>query len=113
MFWVGVFTQPLLMHLLVVQVQVNMLVHMVHRAHRQPVVRSRIVLGQLDVVAVHPVHHPVILSVGALDWHVFPDLVCLCHAPTVLAPPQRAMKESGKTLHTELTYEQTFSYTAV
>ena len=47
MFWMGVLIEELLMHLLMVQVQVDMSVHVIDSAQRQPVVLPPLVFGQL------------------------------------------------------------------
>ncbi|GHG41003.1 hypothetical protein GCM10017784_39870 [Deinococcus indicus] len=51
-----VFTQPLLMHLGMTPVEMEMLIDVIHRTQRQPMMLPGIILGELDVLAVQMVH---------------------------------------------------------
>ncbi len=76
----GVFTQPLLMHLGVAQVEMDMLIHVIYRAQRQPVMLAGLIRGQLDVLAVQTVHLAVGLTIGADNGHMFSDLILSSHS---------------------------------
>ena len=72
-------SEPLLVNLLVTQVEVDVLVDVIDGAQRQPVMRTGVTLGQLDVVSVDLVDLTVVVAVGALHGHVLSDLALHGH----------------------------------
>lgn len=93
MFRMGVLAKELLLHLLVTQVKMNLLVHVIYGAERQPVVLPVLVLGQLDVLAVQVIHLTVVVPVRTNHRHVLPDLLCLCHGWSVVPRDLPTMKK--------------------
>ena len=67
------------MHLGVTQVEVDMLIHVIHRTQRKPVMLAGLVLGELDVLAVQTVHLAMGLTIGANNGHMLSDLIFFSH----------------------------------
>jgi hypothetical protein len=69
-----ILTQPLLLHLVMLEVEMDMLVYMIHGAQWQPVMLARIVFGEFEIVAVQVIHLAVGVALCANHGHVFFDL---------------------------------------
>lgn len=55
-------------------IEMNVRVHVIHHTHGNPVMLTLFIFCYLDIVPIQVVYHPMIVTVGTLDGHVFGDL---------------------------------------